>query len=359
VILPAHLTANGHNYTVVDDVDTVYRALITGSVVDEVVSTDPLHTFTVIPDRPGMRVTSLHGGLFCLAGYPELVFPDLATTSYIVNLIIQAPGHRDATIVVSIPQKTAFPVHAPIIMLRPLPVRVQGRVVDDVTRFGLPGATVRIDPTPGPPHMVVLRGLLHFDHPVATVVQQQSFSNAGAAKQVAADVVGGEATIMLDNRTGLAPGSILRLGAPQHLEFGVIDTLAPTPTSAAQPGNVTLTAPLHRSLSTGTTVQRVNAGAVGVVRHLAVESNAGDGVVLLDGTLTAATVAVLDAVPARVEYGALGAVADSQGFYALNGVGRVRGVDIEASAAAHVTKSVPLVINYDRSVDNVDLRLSP
>jgi hypothetical protein len=236
---------------------------------------------------------------------------------------------------------------------------VQGRVVDDTTRAPIAGASVRINDTPGPPHVVGLRWMLHFDHPVATVVQEQPFANAGLAKSLAVAVSGGQTTVTLDNRTGLAPTTILRLGPPERVEFGVVASLAPTPVNPAQPGDVTLTAPLRHSFSAGASVQPVTPGAAGVVRQLAAESNADDGVVLLDGPLNVATVAVLDAVPTRVEYGALGTLADAQGFFALDGVGRVPGFGLIGSAAAHLPKTVPWLVDYERPVNIVDFRLAP
>lgn len=357
--IPTQITANGRIYTVVDDVDTVYWALITGAVVDGAAGGDFRHDFTVTPDLPGMTVRTIDGGLYCLAGYPEQVFPNLATMGYTVALTIAAQGYRGVSLPVPVPQNSAFPVGAPITPLRPLPVRVQGRVVDDASRAPLPGAMVRTDDSPGPPHVVSLRGPLHFAHPAGTAVREQPFSNAGPAKQLAVAAAGSSATVTLTNRAGLAPGGILRLGSAEPREFGIIASLAATPANPALPGDVALTALLGRSLPAGADVQPVTPGAAGTVRHLVADADAGDGLVLLDGPLNVATVAVADAAPARVEYGSTGVLTDAQGFYALDGVGHVARVGLIVSAPAHLSDTIPVVIDYSQAVSVVDCRLKP
>src|SRR5215472_14069556 len=114
--------AQGLVYTVVDDLQITYLALITSSLVDEVFST-PLQVQAVItPDLSGLGVNFTDGALFAVTGYAELAFPKLATTPYTVNLNIVAPGYRPASVSVPIPALSTLPVVFPPINMRPLPV---------------------------------------------------------------------------------------------------------------------------------------------------------------------------------------------------------------------------------------------
>lgn len=356
---PTQIIANNRRYLVLDDVETICWALITGSVADEVVGGPFRRSFTVTADRPGMASRTIDGGLFALSGYPEQVFPALATTPYTVNLSVEAAGYAPAALVVNVPAGSALPVPAPVIPLRPLPVRLQGRVVDDHTRAPIAGATVLLHSAAPPPHLAGLRWLLHFPHPAGTAVQEQSFTPAAAAKQLTAPASAGSPTVTLSDRAGLAAGGVLRLGPPPQVEYAVIASLAPTPPNPLLPGDVTLTAPLSRSFAALTAVQPVTPGAAGVTRHLTADAGAGEGVLLLDGPLTGDTIAVPDAIPARLEYGALGAISDGQGYYALNSVGRIRNIVLVVSAPAHTTRTVPWIIDYDQPVTIIDIRLSP
>jgi hypothetical protein len=364
---PYQVQVRSRTYTVVDDLTIVYRVLITGVVNDEITD-EPLQApFIVRAGRRGLDPKLLAGGLWCFAGYPEQVFPDLSTTPDTVDVVITAPGYREVSFTVIIPQHASFPVSAPVVQLRRLPVRIQGRVVENTTgRTPIAAAKILIVDDPNPPqplteHLAALRTPLHFDHASGVTVHERLLSPTGSLKHLEANVFAGSRSFTLNNRVGLAANDIRRIGSAMQSEYGVIESLAPDPADPSQPGSVTLRSALIRSFRATTEVQRVTPGAAGTTRHLAREADAGDGVLILDGILDVDTIEIADPVPERVEYHALGALTDAEGFYRLDGISRVRTVYLDASAAGFTAlpAPVPWTINYRQPLNIVNFRLSP
>src|SRR5664279_2218053 len=95
--------ANGLLYTVVDDLQITYLALITCALVDEVFGTALQVTPVITPDLPGVSVNYADGALFALTGYTEVVFPKLATTAYTVSFTVTAHGYRTVSVNVPVP----------------------------------------------------------------------------------------------------------------------------------------------------------------------------------------------------------------------------------------------------------------
>ncbi len=356
--------ADSNIYTVVTDLSVDYWALVIGAVLDEVTGA-PLEDFTVSTTWPELRPRTTDGGLFALAGYVERAFPDINTTSYTVSVTVHAPGYRDVTLKVPIPQSTAFPVVIAPLNFRPFPVRLAGRVVQDTTaRLPIPGAKIRfVDDPANPPvqHLVALRTPLAWAHASGITVRERALPASGAAKTVFAQAMGGDRTITLSDRNGLAVGMILRFGGDMDVAYDFIDSLAPTPANPALPGAVTLRAPLAHTFAVGATVQPVGLGAIGTSAVLVQTADAGDGAVLLDQLLDVDVVEVVDPVSTQVEYRALGALTDAQGFYHLDGIGRVKTVFMDVSATGFNPLAAPVAwrIIYGSSPNNIDFRLAP
>jgi hypothetical protein len=357
------IQAQQRNYTVVADVQTFYRALLSGAVRDEI-TVEPIRAqFSVSAGVEGLDVRILEGGLFGLAGYLERVFPDLSNTDHTVELTISAPGYREATQTVNIPHQSSLPIIAPPVQLRRLPVRVQGRVVED-TAQRLPIADARVIAVSGASAsspLAFLRSPLHFDHATGTSVRECNLAVTGTAKTMTVEAAAGGRVLSLSNRAGLAVDALLRIGTETVAEYALIESLEPLPADLNQPGKVTLRSALRRSFPAQTELRQIahNIPVGGEVRTLDLEAQAGDGLVILDAFLDVNGVEVLDAVASRVEYHALGAVTDADGFFRLDGTGRVRAVDLDASAAGFqpLAAPVPLTINYEQPVNVVNFRL--
>jgi len=355
--------AEDRTYTVAGDLTTVYRALVIGSVQDEISSLPLEGVWSVQVSRPDLRVKTAAGGSFAVSGYPEWSFPALATTSYSLTLAFAASGYRGQSLDVNIPAQSTFPITASLIKLRRLPVRIQGRVVKATSgRSPVSGAKlVSVDDPDSPPavHACALRSPLYFDHASSVTVRERTLTPAGSARQLAADAPAGTTTLALSNRTGLAPNSLVAFGPDLRLEYAVIESMDPEPSDLTQPGNITLRNGLNHSLAAGGQAQPVTAGAVGTSHNLAAGANAGDGILLLDGLLNVEAVEVADPLTTQVEYHAVGALSDSDGFYRLDGAGRVATLFLNASAASLHDLTQGWTIDFANPVNVLDFYLSP
>lgn len=357
------IQAQQRNYTVIDDVRTFYRALISGSARDEITGEPVKAAITVSVDMEGLDVRILEDGMFGLAGYLERVWPDFSNTDHVVELTISAFGYREATRRVNILHQSVLPIIAPPVRLRRLPVRVQGRVVED-TADRLPIPDARIIAVGGPSAsapLAFLRTPLHFDHAIGTSIRECDLAVTGTAKTMMVEAAAGNSKLSLSNRAGLAVDALLRIGPENRGEYALIESLEPLPADLNQPGKVTLRSALLRSHPAQAEVRQIThsfpAGAE--VRTLDVEAQAGDGLIILDAFLDVDAVEVLDPVAARMEYHALGAVTDADGYFRFDGIGRVRIVDFDASAAGFqpLVAPVPFAINFEQPVNVVNFRL--
>ena len=353
------IAANGKIYTVVDDFASVYRALITGAVTDEILSDLAAPDFTVRSDRPdlGSRTTGL--GLYALTGYSEKSFPNLSTTSYAVDLVLAASGFQDHKLTMTIPMNASFPMSAPAVALRRLPVRIQGRVVTDTAqRLPISGARViSLDNPSSPPtlHTIALRSPLYLAHASGTTVREMGMTGFGSAT-LTTDAAAGVKVVNLSTRAGLVASSVLRFsnGSETVVEYGIVDSLGP----GVGTGQAFLRQPLNRTYVSGvaTTVGFLNPGAVGTTTTLGADADTGDGVLIASKLLIGNTLEV-DPGTASTEYHEVGALTGSDGYYFLDGVGRVREIFLEASHAGFTSLTEDWSIQYDQAVNVVDFRL--
>jgi hypothetical protein len=348
-------------YTVVDDITTVYAAVITGMVTDEILGDFSSPDFTVEVSRNDLASKTTERGLYAVATYPDVAFPLLNSQSYPISWVLQAPGFRDFPLSVTIPQNAVFPVPAPVAAMRRLPVRIQGRVVKDATRQPIGGAlVVAVDnpnpPSPPPPpplpHTTLMRSALYFDHPVNTKVQQVNLTNVGNAK-LTQPAPAGTQVLNLTTTAGLVGSAFIQLATPSltSVEYGVVDHLG------SAPGQVFLRNALNRSYGDGaaTNVQFVTAAPAGGAASAMIDANAGDGIIVADSLLNVSTVVVDAASATKIEYHEVGAISGSDGYYALDGMGRVQQLFLQANPPG--TPVVPWFIVYDQPVNVVDFRL--
>jgi hypothetical protein len=97
----------------------------------------------------------------------------------------------------------------------------------------------------------------------------------------------------------------------------------------------------------------VTATASGAAASLLLDADAGDSVVVADQLMSGGTLAIDVGTPA-VEYHELGAIADGNGYYGVNGVGRVVELFLQASSSG---VPVSWVIEYDNATNVVDFRI--
>jgi hypothetical protein len=314
---------------------------------------------------PGLLRKTGEQGAYALAGYAEQVFGNAGSTAHTVSLTIRAARYQPRTVTVTVPAGAAQPVQAPDAILRPLPVRLQGRVMS-TAGVQPPIAAARItsvdDPNPPSPlteHAVLLRQTIQFAHALNTVVRPMPLTPAGGAKQLAGGAGAADTTIMLSDRVTLGAGTILQIGGAEQARFRIIQSLAPLPASTALPGEVTLTGPLGSTYPDGAAVQPMATGVAGAPAHLVRDADPGDGVLMLNKLLADETVEINDAT--ALEYCAAGALTGSDGYYQANGVGRTRTLFLVAAHLGFVPMAAPLAwsIDYAQPIGFVDFRLSP
>ena len=358
MVVTHQVQAAGKIYNVVDDFNSVYRALITGAVTDEILGAFTAPGLSIQVDRPDLPTKTAGIGLFAVTGYSEQAFPDLSVMSYVVQLIVSAPGFRDQTVSVPIPVNATFPVPATSVALRRKPVTVQGRVVaDSATRLPIAGAKiVTVDDPATPPtvHTIALRSPISLPHASGTTVREIAMTVFGTA-QLTSAALSGTQTLNLSSRAGLAPNSILRLGDPANTRtaYGIVESLGP----GAGAGQVFLRQPLNGNFSAGTAnvVSFMNAGASGTSATLIRDADPGDGILcgsqLLDNTLE------IDPGGLAVEYRDAGALTDAAGYYAIYGVGRSAELFFQASHSGFTTQTRGWSVDYDNAVNIFDFRL--
>jgi hypothetical protein len=353
------IQADSNLYTVVDDLTTIYWAVITGSVTDEILGKFIAADFSVQIPRTDLKSKATESGLYAITGYPEVSFPKLSTTSYPVTFVLRASGFRDFPVSLTLPAGTLLPFSAPDAALRRLPVRIQGRVVKDAT--GAPQAGKLVvgvdDPTPPPPpvpHTTLLRSPLYFSHAKNTTIQEVTLTTVGSAK-LTQPASSGDTVVYLTNTTGLAGSAFVQFTTPSQtlVEYATVDHLGTTP------GQVFLKNPLNRGYAAGlaTNVNFLTAALGAQQGKLQLDADPGDGILVADTLLNAATIVVDPGSPTSLEYHEVGAITDNDGYYFLDGMGRVQELFLRADPAVPGTPIVPWFIQYEQPVNVVNFRL--
>ena len=356
---PHQVTVGDLLYTVVDDGTTTYWALLTGSVTDEILGELYAPDFTVVSGRADLQLKKTANGLFALTGYPDLSFPNHGTTTYNLNLQLKAPGFRDFGWIQSVPAGKPFPIVIPPKALRRLPVRIQGRVVNDLTRAPISGAQVlSVDDPLTPPtiHATAMRAPLYFDHPLPAQAQNVNMISP-IVTSLSADVARGDLVLNLSACNGVGPNPVLKLfnASETIVEYAVVDHFGP---GAPGAGQAFLRNALDHSYSQLTTTATFFAPSpVGGAANLSSDANAGDGVLLANQLLNGASTLVVDSGSLIAEYHEVGALTDSDGYYGLDGMGRVPEIFL-FSTQGGLQQTVPWFIEYDHAINIVDLRLS-
>lgn len=376
------VNANNRIYTIINDIQSSYQVLVSGEVKDELTGEAPTGELEISLQNVNeaikklVFIKTLEGGLFCLAGEVSHVFPHLNAKAYSLDLQIRVPGYIDVPRTVNFPQNSSFPRPPETIQMQRLPVRIQGRVVAPTMKVSaISGARLRFVDEPNPPvvlseHVTALRAPLSIDHAQGTVVRQRKFNAVGAAKQLLASASLGSQTLMLSDLAGLSLNDVLLTGTDAAGEYVVIESF-----SSNVNRQILLHSPLNRSYPAGTPIQKYAVGASGTATKLTRQAIAGDGVLFLEDLLQAVpgspaplpnelpvdTIEIADAAAASVEYNALGAITDVDGYYRLDGINRVRTVYLDASKTGFAKMASPTACTIDntQSINDVDFRLFP
>ncbi|SRR5579871_35965 len=342
-------------YTVVSDTTTYYWAVITGVATDEILGTLNAPGFAVeVQNRTDLGTKALPSGLYAITGYPSQAFPPSSLPCN-VSYVLSAPGYRDFRVTVTVPTSPVFPISPPAVApMRLLPIRIQGCVLSSTTGLPVAGALIlSIDDPSSPPtvHTNALRAPVCFDHQSGKPVQAATITPVGAALPLAQPVTGGDQALILTSDAGLAVNSVVQLssGGGVRQEYGIVAALGP----GAVPGTyqVSLTAPLNYSYPvTGTTVTAVTVTLTGAPASLSSDANVGDGVFLASQLFNQAV--VIESGAAAEEIRMLGAITGADGYYGLDGMGRVQEIFLQANSGSNPIAD--WYIEYDLSVNVVD-----
>jgi hypothetical protein len=346
-------------YTVVNDTTTYYWAVITGAVTDEIFGTMNAPGLAIeVQGRTDLGTKVLPNGLYAITGYPAQAFPPMALPTS-VSYVLSAPGYRDLQLSATIPTSPVFPVPpspVPSPVMRLLPVRLQGCVLNSSTGLPVAGVTVTsIDDPSSPPtvHISALRAPLCIAHQSGKPAQAATIAPTGGALSLSQAVTGGDQVLNLKSPTGLAVNSVVQLTYANGVrqECGIVASLAPGAPGTQQ---VSLTAPLNYSYPVlGTTVTAVTVTLTGAPASLSAGADVGDGVVLASQLFTQAV--VLDSGTPLEEIRVVGALTDTDGYYGMDGIGRVQDIFLQANSGS--TPWVNWYIEYDLSVNIVDFRV--
>jgi hypothetical protein len=349
------VAAGNRTYVVSEDVHLRYQAVAVGRVTSAVAGMPTPAGIVVGAARPGVR-TVVRDADFCLAADPRLVFPAAAS----VDVSIAADGFAPATITVAI-DPASLPAAAGTVALRPLPVRVQGRVVDDA-RSPLQSARVLSidDPTVGTTpstHALVFARPLARGHAAAVTVEEAHVASTSAVGTLTATAGPGAQRLELASRTGLVAGTVIgvsALGGGDYAEVAKVVDPGPAPLGAA--GTVTLRDPLTQTLAAGAAVDAFAFGGTGASTTLAAAAQAG-GAVVVAGAVLSGLVRIEPG--ADEEYRFVGAPTDSQGYYRLDGIGDVLSLWLAAEAPGFQQGHQAVTVRYGTPVTVVDFQLTP
>jgi hypothetical protein len=366
------VTTDTRSYRVVRDALLDFRALIVGRAMDELTNRPPLDRARVqatlrgiSPDAPGegnrFASTTGLGGTFAISGEVDRVFPNLAATGYVVDLVVDAPGYLHTPVAVPVPAGTiAFPLDAGSVLLRRDAVALKGRVATGVPPAGVAGATVSIV---APAGLVGLQAPLAFPHAAGLTLTPQALGPTGPALELRADIHAGATRVPLASRAGLAVNAILRLGDAGVREYAIVAGLE-GPSDLARPGAALLRAPVafpHRAGDVE--AQRVVPGAAGPAATLTQGAFAEDRVAFVDdptllpddGTALAAH---LD--PTRQEWVVVRrptALTDAAGDYRLRPVGRAATLTVHVAPGGPPPPDHTHIVSYGQPENTLNLRV--
>jgi hypothetical protein len=322
------VTAGRRSYLVSEDASILFEAIVAGHAIDEVTGRSPAAPLELSVATRGAQVRTMAGGAFGVTGYAEEVVPDHDATAHVLDLRLACEGYRPATVSVTVPAGAPLPVAVPDVALRPVPVRVQGRVVRSSTDPSpVADAGVRIRDAAGA-DVASLRTPLAASHPAGAPVRSRTVNAAAVARALSAEARPGDDTIVLDSVAGLPQGALLELDVAHRLNY-----VTAAAVSAAD-RTVRLRLPLARGHAAGAPVRELTLGGPPgpPAATLARDADSGDGLVLLDAAPPAAALDLEIGPPGALdtELRRVGARTDADGFYALDGVGAIETISVVA-----------------------------
>jgi hypothetical protein len=197
-----------------------------------------------------------------------------------------------------------------------------------------------------------MRAPLQLAHAAGVTVRECQFTPAGGLYRLVFEARSGGSILALDQITGLAPGDVIDVGAGVYI---AIAALGP------RPYEITLRHPLPITLPAWTplTVVNVTIPGGGLAAQLAGRVTAGDGVLPLDAALDVEAVEIDGGL--NIEYRAVGALTDGDGYYQLPGMMGAAAFYLDARAAGFQPLAGPVrwAVSGGQTANTVDFTLVP
>lgn len=274
----------------------VFQAVVTAQLVDGLTG-GPVEGGRVSTDLPGLLSRTAHSGFVGLAGDPSRALPGLATTTYDVDVLIEAAGYLPRQEVAPFAIEPAFPTtftpadFGNLVMRRlPVVVSVSSYELDPSNRpVPLPAADITVtgywssvDGLDSAATTTPLLGVapgLSARRPGGAVIDRPTLTPAvEPARRLTAAVAAGATRIPVSNTGSLVPGNLvgLDLGDPERAER--IEVVAvQRPDDALSPAELELRFPLALGHVEGAPAARIPVpGGPAPAVSLAAEALAGD-----------------------------------------------------------------------------------
>lgn len=345
------ITVGEWTYSLEEDGRHRFDVALRGSLLDEMTGMALERTFTIEADRDDLLCKPIERGLYCVAADVPRAFPNLATTNATWQLTARAEGYRTISWPIVIPAGSLLPRTELPKSLRREPVRFAGRVTHATTG---PFAAANIRTIGASDCDLLLRAPVAFDHTLVATVRESNLTAIAfaPAKKLKEPAFAASDRIVVENRLGLLAGQFVRLGAETSGEFAEIQTVS----NVASAGEVVFTAELKQSFPAETDLAVFNAGAAGTSTTLRRSADKGDGALFLNAPLTGPVVEVVEAgLP--TEYHAVGALTNSDGYYALNGITAIKELRVRVTPTAGPSKDFSRIVDYSQKVNTWDFRL--
>lgn len=344
------ITTIDHSYTVVNAEQVPTSGLVIARVVDAP-SGRPRKVRRVSTTAKFAFAHIASGGYLAMTGRPDLVMPTLATQPQDLPVRIEFYDLPPLDVVFTIPAGSALPFRPPDIAVQPFPTSLTGTVTTTAFPYAaIADADITVGALAPPPEYVALRTPLAAAHDQFVNVRERTLTVAAAATALSQPATAGGNKLRLLSIVGCTTANgVIVLGdktTAEHVRISAIDV----------PQNeLTLAAPLRRTLLAGAPAQAFTLTGAGVLRSLSRAAVPGDGVLLVSGTVAPGVIEVAGPTP---ELRVTGVVSGFDGRWRLDGVRSIGRLTLTAQAAGFLTLG-PFPYDVDYRLPNlIDLSLT-
>lgn len=347
--MDAVVTAGGRDYSVTFDGAVRRQAFVTGALRDDADGRGIAREALLQCDER-LLGTALTDSDYALTGDVQVALTD-RSVPHALSLRISAAGYRQATASVNVPAFPALPVRHDL-GLRRMPAQIRGRVLGKSagpTPEFLPVAGARITVSgpmgPGGELPMLLAQPLTAD-PVAGANLRARALAPQPGLVALEPALAGDPCVALVDGSGVAAGTVLRLGVPGRGSWAEVASVIAHPDRPAPAALAFLTEPLAGSTSAGAAIAAFIKGAfTGPTATPAGTAYAGEAQLWVDALPGAGDVLVLLQPGHPDRYHDRDVLSGPAGDYLVQGFARMGTADLRVSAAGFVTQTRSLPVH--------------